>query len=99
MAFCTSIAQRTASTTELDKRAVAGALDHAPVVNRNRWVDKVAPRRPQARQRPILIGTGEAAEANHVGDEDRSKLPLLSHASSLSRSHYHADNKKRAFCG
>ena len=44
---------------EFDQRAVAGALDHAPVVNRDRRVDQVAAERPQPRERAILVGAGE----------------------------------------
>ena len=48
--FCTSIAQRTASTTLRNSTmtAVAGALDHAAVMHGDGRIDQIAAQRPQA---------------------------------------------------
>jgi len=65
---------------ELDQRPVAGALHDPPVVNGDRRVDEVASERPEPRQRAILVGAGEPAEADHVGGQDRREFPGLAHA-------------------
>ena len=64
---------------ELDERAVAGALDHAPVVHGDRRVDEVAAQRPQPRERAILVRAGEPGEADDVGGQDRGELAGLGH--------------------
>jgi hypothetical protein len=70
MPFCTSIAQRTASTT----------------LGR---VDQVAAQRPQPRQSAILVGAGQAAEADDVGGEYRRDLAGLLHGALRLPAHYH----------
>jgi hypothetical protein len=52
---------------ELDDAAVAGALDDAPMVDRDGRIDQVASERPQPGQNPILVGSGEPRIANDVG--------------------------------
>jgi hypothetical protein len=42
-------------------------------------VDQVAAQAPQARERALLVGAGEPAEADDVGGEDRRKFPTLRH--------------------
>ena len=49
--------------SELDDRAVAGALDDAAVVNSDSRIDEVAAQRPEARKYTVLVGAGKAAEA------------------------------------
>ena len=39
--------------------AVAGAFDHAPVVNGNAGVDQVASQRPEPRQNAVFVGARE----------------------------------------
>jgi hypothetical protein len=64
---------------ELDDDPVAGALDDAPVMGRDGGVDQVASQRPQSRQPPLLVDAGEPAEADDVGDQDRSDLACFRH--------------------
>ena len=64
---------------ELDERAVAGALDHAPVMHGDGRIDQVAAQRPQPRQGAILVGAGEPAVSDHIGGEDRREFPGFGH--------------------
>src|SRR6476620_11018695 len=70
--FCTSIAQRTASTiaAKFDDAAVAGALDDVPMMGVDGGIDEVATEAPQARQCAILVRRGESAVPDNVGDQD-----------------------------
>ena len=68
---------------KLDERPVAGQLDSAAVMQGDGRVDEVAAQSPELRQRPILIGPGESAVADHVGDQDRSDLARLAHGEPL----------------
>ena len=67
---------------ELDEAAVAGSLDDAPVMRVDGGVDEVAAQSPQPRQGAILVRAGEPAVADHIGDEDRCKLPGFGHGAS-----------------
>ena len=51
---------------ELDDRAVAGALDNAPVMHRDDGVDEIAAERPQARKDTILVRACEPAISDDV---------------------------------
>ena len=42
-------------------------------------VDQVAAQAPKPRQGAVLIGAGEPAVADHIGDQDRSDLARLAH--------------------
>ena len=64
---------------ELDERAVAGALDDAPVMHGDGRIDQIAAQRPQPRQRAILVRAGEPAVADHVGGQDRRELAGFTH--------------------
>jgi hypothetical protein len=44
---------------ELDDASVAGALDDAAIMHRNRGVNEIAAQRPQSRQNAIFIRAGE----------------------------------------
>ena len=65
---------------ELDKNAVSGPLDDAPVVRVDGGIDQVAAQTPQPRQSAILVRAGEPAVADHVGDQDRRDLSRFRHA-------------------
>ena len=82
MPFCTSIAQRTASTTLRNSMmaAVAGALDDAPVMRGDGGIDQVAAQRPKPRKRAILVRAREPAIADDIRDQDRRDFPGLAHA-------------------
>ena len=64
---------------KLDQRAVAGALDDAAVMHRDRRVDEIAAQGAQPRQGAVLVRACEPAEADHIDHEDRRKLPGLAH--------------------
>ena len=70
---------------ELDERAVAGALDDAPVMHGDGRIDEVAAQRAQPRERAILVGAGQPAEADDVGGQDRRELPCFGHPPLTSR--------------
>ena len=57
---------------ELGDEPVAGALDDA-AVDDDRRIDKVAAQRAQARQRPVLVGPGQAVEA----DESAARIAAI----------------------
>jgi hypothetical protein len=67
---------------ELDECAVAGALDHAPLMNGDGRIDQVAAQGPEPRQRAIFVGAGKPAEADDIGGQDCRDFPVLDHASS-----------------
>ena len=48
-------AHRVDHAAELDENAVAGALDDAPMMNRDDGVDEIAAKRPQAHEDAILV--------------------------------------------
>ena len=52
---------------KLDQSAVAGALDDAPVVDRDRRIDQIAAQRAQPGERSIFVRAGQSAESDHVG--------------------------------
>ena len=81
MPFCTSMAQRTASTTLRNsmRTAVPGALHDATVVDTDGRGDQIAPERPQPCQRTFLVAAREAAEADHVSGQDSGELALFRH--------------------
>ena len=64
---------------ELDDRAVAGALDDAAVMNRDRGVDEIAAQGSQAREDAILVRSREPAISDDVRDKNRSKFSGLAH--------------------
>ena len=79
---CTSMAHRTASTTLRNSMiaAVAGALDDAAMVDRDRGVKQIAAERPQSRESAFFVRPGKPAIADDVGTKDRRKLPGLAHS-------------------
>ncbi len=72
-------AHRVDHAAELDQSPVAGPLDDATVVDGDGRVDQVAAQSPQPRERALLVRAGKPAVADHVGGEDRGKLPGLGH--------------------
>ena len=66
---------------KLDDRPVAGALDHAAVVDGDGRIDEIAAQRAQPRQRAILVRAGQAAEADDVRGQDRREFASFRHAS------------------
>ena len=70
-------AHRVDHATELDEAAVAGALDHAPMMHRDGRINQIAAQRPEPRQNAILVRAREPAIADDIRDQDRSDLPGL----------------------
>jgi hypothetical protein len=68
---------------EFDEAPIAGTLDDAPVVRGNGGVDQVAPEPPKARERAILVRSGQPAVADDIGDQDRRYLSGLAHGAPL----------------
>ena len=64
---------------ELNDGSIAGALDHAPIVDGDYRVDQIAAERSQPRQCPILVGASEPAVSDHVRHQNRCELPGLGH--------------------
>ena len=64
---------------EFDEAAVAGALDDAPIMRGDGGVDQIAAQPPEPRQRAVLVGAGEPAVADHVGDQNRRDFPGFAH--------------------
>src|SRR5271170_41105 len=71
---------RVDDTAELDEVAVAGALDDAPMMRGNGWIDQITPQAPKPRQSAILVRAREPAVADNIGDQDRSDLPRFRHS-------------------
>ena len=76
---------RVDDAAELDDCAIAGALDDAPMVHGDGRVDQVAAERPQPRQNPVLVGSGEPRIADHVGHQDRGQFSGLAHGATPPR--------------
>jgi hypothetical protein len=64
---------------ELDDCAVAGAFDDPTVMGGNGGVDEIAAQPPDARQRAVLVSTGEPAVADNIRDQDRREFSGLAH--------------------
>jgi hypothetical protein len=72
------MAQRTASTT-LNQHSVARTFHHATVMHGNGRIDQIASKRPQPRQRAILVGASKLAVSDNIRRQDRCELPGLGH--------------------
>ncbi len=64
---------------KLDEVTVAGALEDAPMMRGNGWIDQITPQAPKPRQSAILVRAREPAVADNIGDQDRSDLPGFRH--------------------
>ena len=64
---------------ELDDRAVAGALDDAPVMHGDGRVDQVASQRSEPRQDAILVRAGKPGVADHVRAKNRREFACFGH--------------------
>ena len=62
---------------ELDDRAVAGALDDAPVMHCDGRVDQVAAKGPKASEDSIFIRTRKPRVTDDVGHQDRGQFSSL----------------------
>jgi hypothetical protein len=65
--------------SELHEDAVAGTLDHAPVVHGDRRVNQIAAESSQPRECAILVSAGKPAISDNVGSQNRGKFPSLGH--------------------
>jgi hypothetical protein len=68
---------------ELDDRAVAGALDDAPVMHRDDGVDEIPAKGSQARKDAILVRACEPAVACDIRHQNRRELSGLAHRAVL----------------
>ena len=64
---------------EFDEAAVASALNDATMMHRDGRIDQVAAKCPQARQNPVLVGSGKPRIADDVGHQDRRELSSFAH--------------------
>ena len=64
---------------ELNDGSIAGALDHAAIVDGDYRVNQIAPKRSQPRQYPILVGASKPAVPDHVRYQNRCELPGFGH--------------------
>ena len=64
---------------ELNDGSVAGALDHAPIMDGDGRVDQIAAQRSQPRQCAILVGASKPAVSDHIRHQNRREFPGLGH--------------------
>ena len=64
---------------KFDEESIAGAFDDAPAMGCYCRIDEIAAQPPETRQGALLVGAGEPAVADHVGDQDRSNFPGFGH--------------------
>ena len=97
---------RVDDTAELDDAAVAGALDDAPMVDRDGRIDQIAAQRPQPREDPILVRSGKPRMRPTTSDTKiaasfrvslTAVMPKPDHRSQMARVwlHFHAARKGR----
>src|SRR5271165_6696145 len=67
-------AHRVDNAAELDKAAVARALDDASVMRGDGGVDQIAAQPPKPRQGAVYVRAGEPAVADDVGDKERCEF-------------------------
>ena len=72
-------AHRVDHAAKLDDEPIARPLDDAAVAGRDGRVDQVAAQRPQPRESALLVGPGEPAVADNIGDQDRSDFARFRH--------------------
>src|SRR6516162_7805374 len=64
---------------EFNDAAVASALDDAPVMHRDGWIDQVAPKGPEPCEDAVFVRASKPRVANDVGHQDRREFPGLAH--------------------
>ena len=92
IAFCTSMAQRTASTTLRNSTMlpIAGALDDAAVMHGDSRINQVAAKPSKPGENAIFVRSRETAVADHVGAKDRRKFSSFGHRVPLCHAHTRA---------
>ena len=63
------------------QHAVVGGLDDAPVVLGDPRIDKFAPQRLEAFERPFLVRPHQPRISRHIGGQDRGETAALGHPS------------------
>src|SRR5271165_3152848 len=85
IAFCASMAQRTASTTLRNLTSAPSPVRlNTSVVHGDGGIDEIAAQSSEPRQGAILVRAGKATETDHIGGKDRREFPFFRHRS-LSR--------------
>ena len=69
-------ADRILGACEFGQYAVAGALDDAPAMLGNQWVEDRLPPSPKAGQRARLVGAHHPAVAGDIQRHDRGQMPF-----------------------
>src|ERR1700691_1524085 len=72
-------ANRADDAARLDENTVPRALEGAPMMHGNGWIDQITPQAPKPRQSAILVRAREPAVADNIGAQDRSDLPRFRH--------------------
>ena len=72
-------AHRVDDAAELNDGAIAGALDHAAIVDGDYRVDQIAAKRSQPRKDAILVRAGKSAVADHIRNWNRCEFPGRDH--------------------
>ena len=67
------------NAAKFDDGTITRALDHAPMMHGDDWIDQVAAEGPKSRQGAILVRSDEAAVAHHVRDQDCRDFPPFAH--------------------
>jgi hypothetical protein len=62
---------------KLNDTSVAGALNYAPMMNGDGWINQITTECAQPRQCPVLIGASEPAVSDYVRHQNRCELPGL----------------------
>jgi hypothetical protein len=78
---CTSMAQRTASTTLRNSIRTPSPVRLTAMMHGDGGIDQIAPQPVQSRQGSILVGTGKLAVSGHVRRKNGRELPGLRHGS------------------
>src|SRR5208283_6003205 len=82
IAFCASMAQRTASTTLRNLTSAPSPVRlNTSVVHGDGGINQIAAQSSEPRQGAILVSAGQTAETDDVGSEDRGEFACRSHGS------------------
>ena len=78
-------AHRVDYAAELNYGSIAGALDHAAIVDCDYRVNQIAAKRSQPRKDAILVRAGKSAVPDHIRHQNCREFPGLDHGFAPSR--------------